>query len=117
MKAKVQYNDFCGTAAADISDFYNNSVEDFLVKEFPKYDKQRYNCYGCTINISGQNSSPIVSINFVCFDKEQNKFVKLCPLKDMAFDEIFSLFKRFHVVIGKGMEEIEVKDEDWIDLE
>ena len=117
MKAEVQYNDLVGTAAADISDFHNNSVEDFLVKEFPKYDKQRYNCYGGTINISGQNPSPIVSINFVCFDKEQNKFVNLCPLKDMAFDEVFSLFKRFHVVIGIGMEAIEVKDEDWIDLE
>lgn len=116
MKAKVQYNDFVGTAAADISDFHNNSIEDFLVKEFPKYDKQRYDCKGCTINISGQLPSPIVSIHFVCFDKEEMKYVRLCPLKDMKFDDVFSLFKRFNVVIGKDMEDIEVKDEDWIDL-
>ena len=44
------------------------------------------------------------------------KYVRLCPLRDMKFDEVFSLFKRFNVVIGNGMEEIEVKDEDWIDL-
>lgn len=117
MKAKTQYNDYVGTAAADISDFHNNSIEDYLVNEFPKYDKQRYNCYGCTIDVSGQYSNPIASINFVCFDKEQMKFVKLCPLKDMTIGEVFSLFKRFHAVIGKGIEDIEVKDDDWIDLE
>ena len=116
MKAKVQYNDFVGTASADISDSHNHSIEDFLAKELPQYDKLRYNCKGCTINISGQNPSPIVSIHFVCFDKEQMKYVRLCPLKDMKFDEVFSLFKRFNVVIGNGIEEIEVKDEDWIDL-
>ena len=116
MKAKAQYNDFVGTAAADISDFHDHSIEDFLVKEFPKFDKHRYGCKGCAINISGQYTSPIVSIHFICFDKEQMKYVRLCPLRDMKFDEVFSLFKRFNVVIGNGMEEIEVKDEDWIDL-
>lgn len=30
MKASVQYNDFIGTAAADISDFYQTSLQNYL---------------------------------------------------------------------------------------
>jgi hypothetical protein len=41
MKATVQYNDLVGTAAADISDFYNNSLQEYLQKRFPKYDSGR----------------------------------------------------------------------------
>lgn len=117
MKSKVQYNDFVGTSAADLSDFYLNSIENYLIENFSKFDPQRFKCQGCTISVSGQLPSPKASIDFVCFDREQNKYVKLCPLKDMTMDDVFSIFKRFNVVIGKDMEDIEVKDEDWIDLE
>lgn len=117
MKAKVQYNDFVGTSAADISDFYHNSIENYLIENFSKYDPQRFMCQGCSIYVSGQLPTPKASIDFVCFDREQKKYVKLCPLKDMKMDDVFSLFKRFQVVIGKDMESIEVNDNDWIDLE
>lgn len=35
MKAKVQYNDLVGTAAADISDYYRNSLQVYLKATFP----------------------------------------------------------------------------------
>lgn len=117
MKANVQYNDLVGTAAADVSDFYQNSLENYLQEKFSKFDAKRYNCYGCTINVSGQNTKPVIVIHFVCYDKEQRKYVKLCPHKDMHLDEVFSLFKRFNVVIGNDIEGIDVKGEDWIELE
>lgn len=41
MKATVQYNDLVGTAAADISDFYNYSLQEYLQKRFPKYDLRK----------------------------------------------------------------------------
>lgn len=49
MKATVQYNDLVGTAAADISDFYNNSLHAYLQKRFPKYASGRFSCIGCDI--------------------------------------------------------------------
>ena len=46
MKAKVQYNDIVGTAAADISDFVNNDMQAYLVQTYPSYDANRYKCRG-----------------------------------------------------------------------
>ena len=116
MKASVQYNDFIGTAAADISDFYQTSLQNYLVNSYEQYDGDRYECYGCSIFISGQQIQPQGNIVFVCKDKIENKYVKFCPLKDITLDEIFSLFKRFEVVIGNHIDEIEVDGNDYLDL-
>lgn len=42
----------------------------------------------------------------------------LCPVDDMSYEEAFSLFKRFDVVLGSNetISEIVVSDEDWRDL-
>lgn len=34
MIASVQYNDLRGTAAADVSDFYMNSLQNYLIEKF-----------------------------------------------------------------------------------
>lgn len=117
MKAEVQYNDLMGTAAADITDFSLNSLEKYLTDHFENYDTERYFCVGCRMYIAGQTSTT-VSFRFICFDKEEHKYVYLCPVNDMSYEEAFSLFKRFDVVLGsnESISEIVVSDEDWRDL-
>ena len=117
MKAKVQYNDFTGTVAADISDSYKNSVQEFLSKRFEGYDSKRYFCEGCRIYVSGQVMEPPISIDFVCYDYVDNKYVYLTPKEKMDYQEVFSLFKRLEIVMGgRRIDDIEVKDEDWLEL-
>lgn len=117
MKARVQYNDLTGTAAADITDFSLNSLEKYLTDHFENYDTERYFCVGCRLNLGGQTSTT-VSIRFICLDKEEHKYVYLCPLDDMSYEEAFSLFKRLDIVLGsnESISEIDVNDEDWRDL-
>ena len=41
----------------------------------------------------------------------------LCPVDDMSYEEAFSLFKRFDIVLGnEGIGEIDISDEDWREL-
>ena len=49
MEASVQYNDIKGTAAADISDAFQTSLQKYLVDSYEQYDCERYKCCGCTI--------------------------------------------------------------------
>ncbi len=117
MIAKVQYNDLRGTAAADITDFSLNSLEKYLTDHFENYDTERYFCVGCRLYLGGQISNT-VSIRFICLDKEEHKYVYLCPVDDMSYEEAFSLFKRFDVVLGsnESISEIDISNEDWRDL-
>lgn len=116
MKASVQYNDLLGTSAADVSDFYQSSLQNYLVQTYDQYDRQRYVCEGCSIWISGQQEIPSGNIEFVCYDKVEGKYVKFCPKADLSINDIFSLFKRFEVVLGNKIEDIEVDGEDYLDL-
>ena len=117
MIAKVQYNDLTGTAAADITDFSLNSLEKYLTDHFEYYDTERYFCVGCRLYITGQTSNT-VRIRFICLDKEEHKYVYLCPIDNMSYEEAFSLFKRFDVVLGsnESIRDITISDEDWRDL-
>ena len=45
-----------------------------------------------------------------------NKYVKFCPLQELSLDEIFSLFKRFEVVMGNHIDQVEVDSDDYLDL-
>lgn len=117
MIASVQYNDLRGTAAADVSDFYQNSLQKYLSEKFTTYDSERYVCQGCTIWISGQLPKIDISVSYVCWDRQNDKYIRFRPLKDMTVEEIFSMFKRFEVVIGQDINEIETNDDDTLDLE
>lgn len=113
MKAKVQYNDLVGTAAADISDFYLNSLNEFLKQRFPNFDWGRYYCLGCKFYTSyGQYPS----ISFICRDIEDATFHLLQPDEEYSIEEFFNLFKRFSIVIGTGIESIEVNEDEVIQL-
>lgn len=109
MIASVQYNDLRGTAAADVSDFLNNSLQNYLVATYKSYDGQRYFCNGCTMWISNSGS---VALCFICYDKEDGKYLRFLPERDYTYQEAFDLFKRFEVVIGVDINEIEVNCED-----
>ena len=101
MKSDVQYNDFKGTAAADIADYLGGGQGDdlsSLAKRF-KLDQERFTIVG--ISIYGV-SDP--SISLICIDKEQSQEGKEYIVKmryDMEEDgpALNSLFKRFHVVL------------------
>lgn len=114
MIAKVQYNDLRGTAAADVSDFYRNSLQNYLEGTYKSYDSERYYCVGCTIWAS--DSGNHVNVSFVCYDKQSGKHVIFEPMRDYSFEETFSMFKRFNVVIGTDINEVEILEEDRLQL-
>ena len=117
MIASVQYNDLRGTAAADVSDYVNNSLQSYLEKTFERYDGERYFCNGCKIWISGDSIDEKVFIHFICYDRADNKYVRITPNKEYRYKELFDLFKRFEVVIGVDINEIEVNENDDIIIE
>jgi hypothetical protein len=117
MIASVLYNDLRGTAAADISDFYANSLQEYLIKTFESYDSKRYVCQGCTIWVSGQETSIGININYICWDRQNDTYVCFRPAKEFNIEEILSIFKRFEIVIGKDINEIEINEDNTLTLE
>lgn len=115
MKAKVQYNDLVGTAAADVSDNYRNSIQVYLKDTFPRFDDDRYRCDGCYIFTS--EGSKKATIRFICYDNKEDKFVYFIPMKEYSLHDIVAIFKRFSIVVGNGIENVVINDDDWFDLE
>lgn len=101
MKADVQYNDFIGTAAADISDFLGAKFGDEL-ESFGKYfniDESRFSVIG--ISIYGTDR---FNVAFFCIDKqkstEEKEHVVSMSIEINDKNEILDiLFKRLHVVL------------------
>ena len=116
MIASVQYNDLVGTAAADVADGCMNSLQQYLSDTYQQYNAERYVCRGCTMFVSGQREIPFLSLSFLCWDKIAEKFVRFYPKMDIGFNEAFSIFKRFEVVIGTDVNDIEVNGDDYLDL-
>ncbi|MCM1031247.1 MAG: hypothetical protein NC410_07420 [Oscillibacter sp.] len=112
MIASVQYNDLRGTAAADISDFYRNSLENYLQRKYKEFDSNKYTCRGCSLWIS--DSSQLVNLAFICEDRENGEHI-LFNLKEMPMQEAFDLFKRLEIVLGTDIEKVEITQS--IDLE
>lgn len=100
MKAEVQYNDLRGTCAADVTDFSQNSLQAHLEKKYSSFDSQRFFCEGCRIYIGGQIVNPSGTIDYICKDKESGNYVFLRDDTEVSLEEIFSLFKRFEVVLA-----------------
>ena len=101
MKASVQYDDFIGTAAADISDFlgseYGNDLESFG-KHF-KLDLDRFKVIGITI--SGRSNH---FISLICVEREKSTEDKEHIVRmgiDTEEDEkiLHFLFKRLLIVL------------------
>lgn len=101
MKADVQYNDFTGTAAADISDFlgskYGNDLESF--GKYFKIDETRFRVVG--VSIYGTDS---FYISFLCVDKikstvQKEHIVSMSVEIKNEKDILDFLFKRLHIVL------------------
>ena len=110
MKADVQYNDFIGTSAADISD--HTDLNKYL--ESRGVDTNRYNSIGARFYSSYDFS---FSASIICIDKqksttEKQHIVSISFEKDIDRDEFFDLFKRFNVVITTQFGAYENKEID-----
>lgn len=116
MIASVQYNDLRGTAAADVSDGYMHSLQKYLEENFNEYDSERYFCKGCTFWFGNESRRNNIRMRFLCLDKENEKFIGFCPEKDFTFDEVYNMFKRFKIVIGIDVNEIEIDENEMITL-
>ena len=112
MKAEVQYNDFIGTAAADISD--HTHLENFISSR--GIDTERYQAIGASFYAG---YSDYFSVSILCIDKDNSTelkkhIVKIGFEKDISKDEFFVLFKIFNVVITQkygNYEQLEVDEE------
>jgi hypothetical protein len=101
MKADVQYNDFIGTVAADISDYLGTKYGDDLDSfgKFFKVDETRFKVIGISIYGTGR-----LHISLLCVDKHKSLGTKEHIVK-MSIDifnerEILDfLFKRLHIVL------------------
>lgn len=110
MKADVQYNDFKGTSAADISDHTN--LNEFLSSR--GVDTERYDAIGASF-FAGYND--FFSASIICIDKEQSTATKTHIVKidfeaEFDKDEFFDLFKRFSVVITEHYDRYQDQDID-----
>ena len=90
MKASVQYNDFTGTVAADISDSLGAMAGDDLetIATYFNLDKNRFKIVG--ISIYGRSE---FNVSLICVDKEKSN-------NNKEKKEILKvLFKRLHIVL------------------
>lgn len=101
MKARVQYNDFEGTVAADISDGIGGINGDDLeaIGKYFDLDEKRFKIVGLSIYGTSE-----FSISLICVDKQKSTNVKehlvnmICKLEDEK-EILNSLFKRLHIVL------------------
>ena len=98
MKAKVQYDDFTGTVAADISDFLGRQGLR-SIGEYFKVDETRFTVVG--ISIWGTNN---FDISLKCVDKQKSTedkehIVDMSVSNESKKDILSTLFKRLHIVL------------------
>lgn len=116
MKANTQYNDFIGTAAADISDHSN--LRDFLNSR--KVDTDRYKPIGATFYHSYND---FFNGSIICVDEQRSTdtepyIVQLHFEAEFTHEEFFDLFKRFNVMVTDkhgGYQDREINEEITID--
>ena len=101
MKARTQYNDFKGSAAADISDLFGEPGGDDLksISRFFDLNQERFEPIG--ISLYGTNG---FHLSLLCVDKEKSTEEKehivsmSCDVED-GKEIIDILFKRLHIVL------------------
>lgn len=109
MKAKVQYDDVLGSAAADVSDSYNNSLQDYLCMTYKSYNGDDFYCEGCQIYIGQSNRA---NVCFICRDKKDGVLKLFSPEDAIPLEEAFNLFKRFEIVVGNEIENMEIDNDN-----
>ena len=107
MKADVQYNDFTGSVAADISDALSKYAGDTLksIGRYFKLDEKRFEIIG--LSIFGTDD---FSISLLCVDKKKSNVDKehiVSMMYDLGDDKenLDILFKRLHIVLHQKFDE------------
>ena len=97
MKASVQYNDFVGRSAADISDFQNL----YAYLEQNDVNTKRYRPIG--VEFYTGNTNDVVNFSVICIDEEgeKTKAVKI-SFEHKTIQDVISLFKRLCVVFTQS---------------
>jgi hypothetical protein len=101
MKADVQYNDFRGQVAADISDYLGQKSGDHLesIGKYFKLDEKRFKIVG--LSIYGTEN---IYISLICVDKtkstlDKEHIVTMSIDLDKEKQILPILFKRLHIVL------------------
>ena len=107
MKADVQYNDFKGSVAADISDALSRYAGDTLksIGRYFKLDEKRFDIIG--VSIYGTDD---FSISLLCVDRNKSKDGHehiVSMMYDIGDDKenLDLLFKRLHIVLHERFDE------------
>ncbi len=91
-KASVQYNDFIGTSAADISD--HSTLNEFA--SHYGLDPQKYIPRGISLYCNYNN---FVSVSLLCEDIEHGNKLISVSLPEMPISDFLNQFKRLHVML------------------
>lgn len=120
MKANVQYNDYCGTTAADRCDMfvdYPSKMNGVIIDKFAlPLDAIDYQFVGISVYTTSVEKA---SVDFFFRHQETKEVVKIHKY-EVLLQDILSLFKRFEFQIGYHLEdidedqvkEIEIKEEE-----
>lgn len=108
MKASVQYNDFKGTAAADISDsisvnFGGDTLESF--SNFFKIDKKRFKIVGISFYGTDRPSISLLCVDLVQSNKDKEHIVSMSLDWNHKKHPLEVLFKRFDVVLHEKFDD------------
>lgn len=111
MKAKVQYNDYLGTTAADRCDMFVENpgkMNGIIIEKFTlPLDASDYQFVGISVYTIKVETA---SVDFFYKHKHSGQVVKIHKY-GVFLQDILSLFKRFEFQIGYHLEDI---DEDQI---
>ena len=112
MKAEVQYNDYCGTTAADRSDLfidYPGEMTEIIVKRFGIPIESEYYKY-IGVSVYGIKTEDACA-SFFFKNKETQKIVKYFKTS-ITMQSVLDLFKRFEFQVG---EDLEIIDENAVE--
>ena len=109
MKASVQYNDYYGTTAADLSDYLETNIvrlTEIIITRFDiPLESDNYEYVG--VSVYGTEVEDVCA-TFYFRDKENYEIVKYFK-PSMPMQSILDLFKRFEFQIGSRLEDIDRK--------
>ena len=107
MRASVQYNDYCGTTAADRSDEFielAGQMTAIIIKRFGiPLDAEAYRFVG--VAVSGTNVDSML-VMFYFRNTQTQTFVNYYKY-DLNLQEVLDLFKRFEFQVGEHLEDID----------
>lgn len=107
MKASVQYNDYCGTTAADRSDLFveqAGQMTAIIIKRFGiPLNAATYRFIGVAVN---GNQVDKVLVRFYFRNTQTQQVVKYYKY-DVNLQDVFDLFKRFEFQVGEHLDDID----------